>query len=248
MAHKIFNGGEYLVQDINHGMCLPGESHRQTCRPSSSWLATSCWTRGDRGQEFRAGGRNLKARRTGADDDRRTEQYGGLELDKATRMLVMELPVCPKLRLELYGPYRHRHAAVHLLRHRRAEEALPGQADPGENDRRLLPDRAGLRSDAPWGRKRRRRSPGTAVTVPEPHQAVPVPMPASADLFNCQGRQGPLYPFPVERTSVGLSSARKKKKTGMHRSSTRQVILNVRVPVENVLGETARGTRSPSTS
>jgi alkylation response protein AidB-like acyl-CoA dehydrogenase len=48
--------------------------------------------------------------------------------------------------------------------------------------------------------------------------------------------------FLVERTYSGLTLGPEEKKMGMHGSSTRQVILdNVKVPVQNVLGEVGKG-------
>ena len=48
--------------------------------------------------------------------------------------------------------------------------------------------------------------------------------------------------FLIERTFNGLELGPEEKKMGMHGSSTRQVILNnVKVPVENVLGEVGKG-------
>lgn len=48
--------------------------------------------------------------------------------------------------------------------------------------------------------------------------------------------------FLIERTFPGLQLGPEEKKMGMHGSSTRQVILdNVKVPVQNVLGEVGKG-------
>ena len=65
-----------------------------------------------------------------------------------------------------------------------------------------------------------------------------------ADLYTVFGKVDKVHftAFLVERTFPGLQLGPEEKKMGMHGSSTRQVILdNVRVPVGNVLGEVGKG-------
>jgi alkylation response protein AidB-like acyl-CoA dehydrogenase len=65
-----------------------------------------------------------------------------------------------------------------------------------------------------------------------------------ADLFTvfCQVDGSKFTAFLVEATREGLSTGAEERKMGLKGSSTRMLILdNVRVPVENVLGEVGRG-------
>jgi alkylation response protein AidB-like acyl-CoA dehydrogenase len=65
-----------------------------------------------------------------------------------------------------------------------------------------------------------------------------------ADLFTIFAKVDKIHftAFLVERSFPGLTLGPEEKKMGMHGSSTRQVILdNVKVPVENVLGEVGKG-------
>ncbi len=56
------------------------------------------------------------------------EEYGGLELDKATSMLAGGENLGSRFFFRhLLGPFRHRHAAARLLRHAGAEGEIPAE-------------------------------------------------------------------------------------------------------------------------
>ena len=81
--------------------------------------------------------------------------YGGLGLDKISAAYVGEqIAVNPSFGGSLGAHTSHRHAAARLLRHRRAEGALPAAAGQRRADRRLRPDRAAVGL-----RRARRRAP-----------------------------------------------------------------------------------------
>ena len=171
------------------------------------------------------------------------EQYGGMELDMASAMVVAESMA--RDGSFAAGTARTRASARcrFCLRHRRAEAAVPAQAGQRGNAGRLLPDRAASRFRRPGRPHPRRLSPGWQTLHPQ--------RPENVDHQRRQGRPVTVFAkvggekftaFLVERSFPGVTSGAEEKKMGIKGSSTTAVFFdNVPVPVENVLGEIGRG-------
>jgi len=172
------------------------------------------------------------------------EQYGGLELDKATSMLVMERMAFARnfglsymvqtgigmLPLIYYGTADQKERYLGRL----IQAELIGAyclTEPGSGS-----DALGAKTTATLsGDGRHYILNGTKQFISNA---------GFADLFTIFAKVDKVHftAFLVERSAAGLTLGPEEKKMGMHGSSTRQVILdNVRVPVENVLGEVGKG-------
>ncbi len=172
------------------------------------------------------------------------EEYGGLELDKVTSMLVTE-----KMAFSLnFGLTYMCHTGIGMLpliyygtagqKERYLDKLLRAEmigayclTEPGSGS-----DALGAKSTA-------------ILSADGSHYILNGTKQFStnagfADLYTIFAKVDKVHftAFLVERTFAGLTLGPEEKKMGMHGSSTRQVILDqVEVPVENVLGEVGKG-------
>lgn len=172
------------------------------------------------------------------------EEYGGLDLDKATSMVVTE-----KLAWSLnFGLTYMCHTGIGMLpliyygtreqKQRYLEKMVRAEiigayclTEPGSGS-----DALGAKSTATL-------SPDGSHYILNGTKQFSTNS-GFADLFTVFAKVDKKHftAFLVERTVAGLSFGPEEKKMGMHGSSTRQVILdNVKVPVANVLGEVGKG-------
>jgi len=172
------------------------------------------------------------------------EEYGGLNLDKASSMLVMERLAWARN----FGLTYMTHTGIGML-------PLIYYGTPAQKERYLRKlvsaeiigsyclTEPGSGSDALGAR--------TVATLSEDggHYLLTgtkqfITNSAFAELFTVFAKVDKKHftAFLVERGSPGLSLGPEEKKMGMHGSSTRQVILDaVPVPKENILGEIGKG-------
>jgi alkylation response protein AidB-like acyl-CoA dehydrogenase len=251
MGHRIFNGGEYLVQDIDCREVFTPEDftdeHRQIAATTEQFVAAQIQpvNAGIEAGDFGLVVRKLKAcAELGLMMIDAPEQYGGLELDKATSMLVMERMAFARnfglsymvqtgigmLPLIYYGTADQKERYLGRL----IQAELIGAyclTEPGSGS-----DALGAKTTATLsGDGRHYILNGTKQFISNA---------GFADLFTIFAKVDKVHftAFLVERSAAGLTLGPEEKKMGMHGSSTRQVILdNVRVPVENVLGEVGKG-------
>ena len=251
MGHRIFNGGEYLVQDIDCREVFTPEDftdeHRQIAATTEQFVAGEIMPIN---ADIEAGDFGLVVRKLRACAELglmmidAPEQYGGLELDKATSMLVMERMAFARnfglsymvqtgigmLPLIYYGTADQKERYLGRL----IQAELIGAyclTEPGSGS-----DALGAKTTATLsGDGRHYILNGTKQFISNA---------GFADLFTIFAKVDKVHftAFLVERSAAGLTLGPEEKKMGMHGSSTRQVILdNVRVPVENVLGEVGKG-------
>ncbi|MGW8159679.1 MAG: acyl-CoA dehydrogenase family protein [Desulfoprunum sp.] len=251
MGHRIFNGGEYLVQDIDCREVFTPEDftdeHRQIAATTEQFVAAQIQpvNAGIEAGDFGLVVRKLKAcAELGLMMIDAPEQYGGLELDKATSMLVMERMAFARnfglsymvqtgigmLPLIYYGTADQKERYLGRL----IQAELIGAyclTEPGSGS-----DALGAKTTATLsGDGRHYILNGTKQFISNA---------GFADLFTIFAKVDKVHftAFLVERSAAGLTLGPEEKKMGMHGSSTRQVILDqVRVPVENVLGEVGKG-------
>ena len=139
---------------------------------------------------------------------------------------------------------RHRHAAAAAVRHRGTEAALSSESRDSGDDRGVLPERAAGRFRRAGRPHARRSDRPTASTTSSTARRCGSPTAATADLYTVFAKVGgeKFTAFLVERAWPGVSTGAEEKKMGIKGSSTTAVYLdNVKVPVENVLGEIGRG-------
>ena len=172
------------------------------------------------------------------------EDYGGLELDKVTSMLVME-----KMAFALnFGLTYMAHTGIGMLPliyygTTEQKERYLGKLISAEMIGAYCLTEPGSGSDA-LGAK-------TSATLSDDgkHYILNGTKQFStnagfADLYTIFAKVDKLHftAFLVERKFAGVGLGQEEKKMGLHGSSTRQVILeNVHVPVENVLGDVGKG-------
>lgn len=251
MQRKTGSGGEFLVQDIDCREVFTPEDftdeHRQIAETTEQFVAKEILpVNGEiEAKNFALVVQKLKeCAELGLMMIDVPEEYGGLELDKATSMLVMERMAFAKnfglsymvqtgigmLPLVFYGSARQKDRYLGKLT--RAE--LIGAyclTEPGSGS-----DALGAKTTATLS------GDGSHYILSGTKQFSSNA--GFADLFTIFARVDKVHftAFLVERGYAGLGFGPEEKKMGMHGSSTRQVILdNVRVPVENVLGEVGRG-------
>ncbi len=172
------------------------------------------------------------------------EEYGGLDLDKATSMLVTE-----KMALSLnFGLTYMCHTGIGMLpliyygtaeqKERYLDKLLHAEmigayclTEPGSGS-----DALGAKSTAILS------ADGSHFILNGTKQFSTNA--GFADLYTVFAKVDKTHftAFLVERAFPGLTLGPEEKKMGMHGSSTRQVILdNVKVPIQNVLGEVGKG-------
>ena len=172
------------------------------------------------------------------------EKFGGMEMDLTSMMIAGE----HLARDGSYGAWhgahtRHRHAARSVVRQRRTEAKISSQAGDGRDDR-------GVCSKRTAGRLRRaRRADRADLSADGKHyilngQKMWITNGGAADLYTVFAKVGgeKFTAFLVERSLPGVTSGAEEQKMGIKGSSTTAVYFdNVKVPVENVLGEIGRG-------
>jgi alkylation response protein AidB-like acyl-CoA dehydrogenase len=248
---RIFNGGDYLVQDVGCREVFTPEDftdeHRQIAATTEQFVASEIQPLN---AAIEAGDFDLVVEKLkvcaelGLMMIDAPERYGGLELDKATSMVVMERMAFARnfglsymvqtgigmLPLIYYGSADQK--ARYLGRLIRAE--LIGAyclTEPGSGS-----DALGAKTTATLAED------GSCYILNGTKQFSSNA--GFADLFTIFAKVDKVHftAFLVERGAAGLSFGPEEKKMGMHGSSTRQVILdNVRVPVANRLGEEGEG-------
>jgi alkylation response protein AidB-like acyl-CoA dehydrogenase len=251
MAHTICNGGEYLVKDIDcRDVFTPedfSDEHKQIADTTEQFVTGEIMPiNGEiEAKDFELVVEKLKqCAELGLMMIDAPEQYGGLELDKATSMLVMERMAFARnfglsymvhtgigmLPLIYYGTAEQKERYLGRL----IKAEMIGAyclTEPGSGS-----DALGAKTTATLsGDGRHYLLSGTKQFSSNA---------GFADLFTIFAKVDKVHftAFLVERTAAGLSFGPEEKKMGMHGSSTRQVILdNVRVPVENLLGEVGKG-------
>ena len=172
------------------------------------------------------------------------EEYGGLALDKVTSMLVMEKMAFA----HNFGLTYMCHTGIGML-------PLIYYGTPAQKERylgKLLqaemigaycltePDSG---SDALGAKATATLSPDGSYYLLNGTKQFSTNA-GFADLYTVFAKVDKIHftAFLIERAFAGLELGPEEKKMGMHGSSTRQVILNnVKVPVENVLGEVGKG-------
>ena len=251
MNRKTGSGGEFLVKDIDCREVFTPEDftdeHRQIAETTEQFVANEILpVNGEiEAKNFALLVQKLKeCAELGLMMIDVPEEYGGLELDKATSMLVMERMAFAKnfglsymvqtgigmLPLVFYGSARQKDRYLGKLI--RAE--LIGAyclTEPGSGS-----DALGAKTTATLS------GDGSHYILSGTKQFSSNA--GFADLFTIFAKVDKIHftAFLVERGVAGLAFGPEEKKMGMHGSSTRQVILDkVRVPVENVLGEVGRG-------
>ena len=251
MGHTIFTGGEYLVKDIDCREVFTPEDfsdeHRQIAATTEQFVAGEIQPVN---AEIEAGDFALVVKKLqecaglGLMMIDAPEQYGGLELDKATSMVVMERMAFARN----FGLSYMVHTGIGMLPliyygTAAQKERYLGRLITAEMIGAYCLTEPGSGSDA-LGAK-------TAATLAADgsHYVVSGTKQFSsnagfADLFTIFAKVDKVHftAFLVERSAAGLSFGPEEKKMGMHGSSTRQVILdNVRVPIANVLGAVGKG-------
>lgn len=251
MNRKTSRGGEFLVNDIDCRDVFTPEDftdeHRQIAETTRQFVANEILPiNGEiEAKNFALLVEKLKeCAELGLMMIDVPEEYGGLELDKVTSMLVMEQMAFARnfglsymvqtgigmLPLVFYGSARQKDQYLGKLF--RAE--MIGAyclTEPGAGS-----DALGAKTTAVLS------GDGSHYIVSGTKQFSSNA--GFADLLTIFAKVDKVHftAFLVERGFAGLAFGPEEKKMGMHGSSTRQVILdNVRVPVDNVLGEVGRG-------
>ncbi len=251
MARNIFTGGEFLVRETAcQDIFTPedfSDEHRQIAATTEQFVSNEIQPINS---EIEAKNFDLLLEKLKECADLglmmidAPEEYGGLELDKVTSMLVTE-----KLAFSLnFGLTYMCHTGIGtlpLVYYGTAEQKKRylGKLIRAEMIGAYCLTEPGSGSDA-LGAKT------TAVLTEDgTHYILNGTKQFStnagfADLYTVFAKVDKILftAFLVERTFPGLELGPEEKKMGMHGSSTRQVILdNVRVPVKNVLGEVGKG-------
>lgn len=251
MAKRIFTGGEFLMRDIAcKDVFTPedfSDEHKQIATTTEQFVANEIQPIND---EIEAKNFDLlleklkECAELGLMMIDAPEEYGGLNLDKVTSMLVTE-----KLAFALnFGLTYMCHTGIGMLPlvyygTVEQKDRYLGKLIGAEMIGAYCLTEPGSGSDA-LGAKT------TAVLSADGrHYVLNGTKQFStnagfADLYTVFAKVDKEHftAFLVERTFSGLELGPEEKKMGMHGSSTRQVILNnVLVPVENVLGEVGKG-------
>jgi alkylation response protein AidB-like acyl-CoA dehydrogenase len=251
MAARVFKGGEYLITESSRDDVFTPEDftgeQRQIARTTEEFVEKEVIPLRDEieHQNFdpvvklvrRCGELGLLMIDT-------PEEYGGLELDKATSMLAAE-------KMAAYGSFSvvySAHTGIGTLPlvyygTKEQKDKYLGKLMSGEWIAAYCLTEPDSGSDA-LGAK-------SSATLSEDGRYYLL---NGTKQFTTNGAIADLYTifakidrehftaFLVERTTEGLSVGQEEKKLGIKGSSTTQVILqNAKVPVENVLGEIGKG-------
>ena len=251
MAKKIFNGGDFLVKEIDCREVFTPEDftdeHNQIARTTEQFVINEIQPINN---EIEAKnfdlvvGKLKECAALGLMMIDAPESYGGLELDKVTSMLVME-----KMAFGLnFGLTYMCHTGIGML-------PLIYYGTAGQKDRYLgklvnaemigayCLTEPGSGSDALGAKTTATLSDDGRYYILNGTKQFSTNA-GFADLYTVFAKVDKIHftAFLIERTYAGLGFGPEEKKMGMHGSSTRQVILdNVKVPVENVLGEVGKG-------
>ncbi len=251
MSEKTLSGGEYLVTDTDcRNVFTPddfSDEHRQIGETTEQFVINEIWPINDEieAKNFDLVVENLqKCGELGLLMVDAPEEHGGLELDKVTCMLVTEKLAAAKN----FGLAHLVHTGIGMLpliyygtneqKERYLEKMMSAECiaaycltEPGAGSDALGAQSTAVLSDD-----------GTHYILNGTKQFISNV--AFADLFTVFAKVDKEHfsAFLVERSFAGLEFGPEEKKMGMHGSSTRQVILSdVKVPVENLLGEVGRG-------
>jgi alkylation response protein AidB-like acyl-CoA dehydrogenase len=251
MTGNICNGGEYLVKNVDYRDVFTPEDftdeQKQIAETTDQFIASEILPINEEieAKKFELVVQKLKeCAELGLMMIDAPERYGGLELDKATSMLVMEKMAFARnfglsymvhtgigmLPLVYYGTTGQKERYMGKLIHAEMIGAYC-LTEPGSGS-----DALGAKSTAMLSRD------GSHYILNGTKQFISNA--GFANLFTVFAKVDRVHftAFLVESTYAGLQFGPEEKKMGMHGSSTRQVILdNVCVPVENVLGEVGKG-------
>ena len=171
------------------------------------------------------------------------EQYGGLDLDKASSLVVVEQVARSASFATTFGGQANLSVLPLVLFGTEAQKAkyLP-RIISGEIIGAYALSEVGSGSDALAARTRATRQPDGSWRLSG--EKMWISNGGFADLFivfaKVDGEQ--FTAFIVERAFGGLTSGKEEHKMGLHGSSTTTILLqDVPVPAENVLGEIGRG-------
>lgn len=251
MVKKIINGGEYLLRAIGCSDVFTPEDftdeHKQIAATTEQFVASEIMPNNGQieAKDFDMVVRKLKeCAELGLMMIDAPEEYGGLELDKATSMLVME-----KMAYALnFGLTYMAHTGIGML-----PLIYYGTADQKERylGRLISAEMIGAYCLTEPGSGSDALGATTTATLSADgsHYILNGTKQFStnsgfADLFTIFAKVDKVHftAFLVERSFAGLGVGPEEKKMGLHGSSTRQVILdNAKIPVENVLGEVGKG-------
>ncbi len=251
MVKVIFNGGDFLVKNIDCRDIFTPEDftdeHKQIGETTEQFVTNEIRPVNNdiEAQNFELVVQKLtKCAELGLMMIDAPENYGGLELDKVTSMLVME-----KMAWALnFGLTYMAHTGIGMLPliyygTSEQKERYLGKLISAEMIAAYCLTEPGSGSDA-LGAK-------TTATLSEDSKYYLLngtkqfsTNAGFADLYTLFAKVDKIHftAFLVERTFAGLELGPEEKKMGLHGSSTRQVILeDVKVPVENVLGSVGKG-------
>jgi alkylation response protein AidB-like acyl-CoA dehydrogenase len=251
MANKIFSGGEYLLKEVTcKELYIPedfSDEHKQIAETTEQFVLNEIHPVNDQIEQknFDLVVSNLKkCGELGLLMIDAPEEHGGLELDKVTSMLVAEkfgasgnfglAYLCQTgigmLPLIYYGNDEQKERYLDKLM---SGEMIASYCltEPGSGS-----DALGAKSTAILSED------NTYYTLNGTKQFITNA--GFADFFTIFAKVDKEHfsGFLVERTFPGLEIGPEEKKLGLHGSSTCQVIMNdVKVPVENLLGEVGKG-------
>lgn len=251
MSSTVRKGGDFLLRDCNSMEIFSPEDftdeHKQISETTRSFVVNEIWPINAEieNKNFDLVVKNLKkCGQLGLLMIDVPEEYGGLQLDKVTNMIVTEQLAAAMN----FGLAYLVHTGIGMLpliyygtaeqKGRYLEKLMTAEwvaayclTEPGSGS-----DALGARTTAVLSED------GAHYVLNGTKQFISNV--AFADLFTVFAKVDGKHfsAFLVERSFEGLECGPEEKKMGMHGSSTRQVILNnTKVPAENLLGEVGKG-------
>ncbi len=251
MSKRIFSCGEYLVENVASNDIFSPEDftdeHKQIAETTEQFVINEIWPINDEieAKNFDLTVANLKkCGDLGLLMIDAPEVHGGLELDKVTSMLVNEKFAYAKS----FGLAYMCHTGIGMLpliyygtseqKGKYLQDLTSGEwvaayclTEPGSGSDALGAKSTAILSDD-----------GSHYILNGTKQFITNS--GFADLFTVFAKVDSEHftGFLVERTFKGMEFGPEEKKMGMRGTSTRQVIMNnVKVPVENLLGEIGKG-------
>lgn len=251
MPKKIFNSGEYLIKSIACEDVFTPEDftdeQKQIAETSMQFIVNEIWPINEQieAKDFDLVRSNLKkCGELGLMMIDAPEEFGGLELDKVTSMVVNEIFAYGKS----FGLTYMCHTGIGMLPliyygTRDQKEKYLGDLMSGAWVAAYCLTEPGSGSDALGAKSTAVLSEdGTHYILNGTKQFITNS--GFSDLYTvfAQVDNKHFTGFLVERSFEGLEIGPEEKKMGNHGTSTCQVILNnVKVPVENLLGEVGKG-------
>ncbi|HEX9777868.1 MAG TPA: acyl-CoA dehydrogenase family protein [Geopsychrobacteraceae bacterium] len=251
MTKKILKGGEYLIHDVSCGEIFTPEDfsdeQRQIGATTEQFVANEIMPHLDEidAQNFDLVVAGMhKCGELGLLMIDAPEEYGGLELDKATSMLVSE-KIAPSGAFSVVYACHTGIATLPLVyygtpqqKQRYLEKLISGQwcgayclTEPGSGS-----DALGARTTATLS------ADGKYYLLNGTKQYITNGGFARLFIVFAKIDKEHFTAFLVEKDFAGLIVGNEEKKMGIKGSSTTQIILdNCRVPVENLLGEIGKG-------